>query len=41
MHLYGRDIEAIDYYKKVIQIDPNYAEAYYNLGISIKALGRI
>ena len=28
--------EAITYYKKAIQIDPNLTDAYYNLGIALQ-----
>jgi tetratricopeptide (TPR) repeat protein len=31
----GKLEEAIQNYKKVIEINPNYADAYYNLGIGL------
>jgi len=36
----GRNIPAIDCCKKAIEINPNYASAYSNLGNSLSALGR-
>jgi tetratricopeptide (TPR) repeat protein len=36
----GKYIEAIQAYDKVIQLDPNHADAWYNKGLSLKTLGK-
>jgi superkiller protein 3 len=36
----GRTDEAIDHYQKALQINPNYAEAYNNLGNALFQTGR-
>lgn len=36
----GKDIESIYYYKTAILINPKYALAYFNLGISLKKVGK-
>jgi len=36
----GRPLEAIDYYQKAIDIDPNYGDAHYNLATTLMHLGR-
>ena len=33
--------EAIDAYKKAISIKPDYADAYYNMGIALKEIGKL
>jgi tetratricopeptide (TPR) repeat protein len=37
----GRYDEAIESYRQVIRIQPNDAEAYYNMGIACRGLGNI
>ena len=32
---------ALRYFEKALEIDPNLAEAHYNLGITLKELGRL
>jgi tetratricopeptide (TPR) repeat protein len=37
----GRLDAAIEHYRKAITLEPEYAEAYYNLGIALQGLRRI
>ena len=37
----GKLNEAIEAYKKAIQMNPKYAEAYYNIGIVFKDKGKL
>lgn len=36
----GRKQEAIECYKRSLEIDHNYKEAHYNLGHSLSAMGK-
>jgi tetratricopeptide (TPR) repeat protein len=36
----GRLPEAIGHYERALRIQPDYAEAHYNLGIALEKLGR-
>ncbi len=39
-YLNNRDREAVEAFTEAIRLDPNYAEAYYKLGLAYGALGR-
>ena len=38
---FGQIEEAVQAYQQAIALDPNYAEAHGNLGISLASLGRL
>ena len=36
----GKYIDSLEYYRQAVDLDPKYAEAWYNIGLAFKALQR-